>query len=166
MMDKIDLQQFCADSGDVRYNIIHPWSDGEYTYATNGHIIVRVGRLPDVEENTKAPDAATLFNKTAPPGAWLPVPVAAMPPSFECKECHGTGIFEYAFEGKEEVEDCEWCGKTGRVRQLLGLRVGGVSFDQGYLSMIQGWEIAPNGPKLAAWIRNGDVVGLLMPRNE
>jgi hypothetical protein len=43
--------------------------------------------------------------------------------------------------------------------------VGDASFAKRYLALIQGWEIAPNGTK-GAWIRNGDAVGLLMPRRK
>ena len=159
-MNAQDLQRFCADSDDIRYYLREPWSDGDYSYATNGHIILRVARLPNVEEQPKAPNAEVLFAKTKPASNWLPIPVATMPPDVDCERCRGT---------KRDLDDrrfkCDVCGGTGKQRAQIGVRVGGASFDQGYLSMLQGWEIAPNG-KAAAWIRNGNAQGLLMPRNE
>ena len=160
-MNAADLQAFCADAGDIRYFLRKPWSRGEFTYATNGHILLRVARLPDVPDETKAPDAEALFLKTIPGAEWIPVPAAVMPPMIDCDECNGTGV--YTERGETYKEDCEWCNHTGKVKQLIGVEVGDTFFDQGCLSMIQGWEISPNGQK-AAWIRRGDVVGLLMPR--
>lgn len=154
----IDLKQFCSDSADLRFNMEKPWSRGDFTYATNGHIIVRVPRLPDVPENANAPDAVQLMNKTAPAKGWMPVPAATMPPDIPCKWCDGT---------KRDPQDkrykCDECNATGTERAWIVMDVGDGNFDQGYLSMIQGWEIAPNGPN-AAWIRYGDALGLLMPR--
>ena len=59
-MNAAELQAFCSDRDDIRYYLQKPWSDGVYTYASNGHIIVRVARLPDVPEEPKAPNAATI----------------------------------------------------------------------------------------------------------
>lgn len=156
----IALNQFCADSDDLRYFIHQPWSRGDFTYATNGHILVRVPRLQEVPENSNTPDAQQLMDKTAPANDWMPVPVATMPPDVQCKWCDGT---------KRDPTDkrfkCDECGATGKQRAWIGVDVGDASFDQGYLSMIQGWEIAPNGLE-RAWIRCGDALGLLMPRRE
>lgn len=160
-MNKESLQRFCADASDIRYYLCQPWSRGEWTYATNGHIIVRVKRLAEVEENDKAPDCETMIRKQAAPTNWMPVPVATMPPDVVCYECNGSGCYT---DG-DENEDCDWCNRTGKVKQRIGMTVGNASYDQGYLSMIQGWKISPAGPTEAAWIRNGEAVdGLLMPR--
>lgn len=162
-MNATDLQRFCADANDARYFIRKPWSRGEFTYATNGHIILCVQRLPDVAEEPKAPDAAGLFAKVVPASDWTQVPEATMPPDVECDECKGSGVYTETYGYETYSEDCEWCGHTGKVKASIGVPVGNAFFDQGYLSMIQGWEISPNGLK-PAWIRNGDTVGLLMPR--
>jgi len=170
-MNAADLQAFCADREDIRYYLRKPWSDGEYTYASNGHIIVRVSRLPDVAEEPKAPNAAGLIAKIAPASNWMPVPVAVMPPMIECDECHGTGLYIDPFDNDPTQQpspmDCEWCNHTGKVKKLVGVRVDNAWFDQGYLSMLQGWEISPDGTKKAAWIRNVNIEadGLLMPRD-
>jgi len=162
-MNAADLQSFCSEADDIRWFLCKPWSAGEYTYASNGHIIIRVARLPDVPEQPKAPDAAKMFAKIAPASNWMPVPPATRPAPVMCPECDGTGIIEG--EGPDDdSEDCEWCNHTGEVTPRIGIQVGDVYFDQTYLSMLQGWEISPDGTKNAAWIRNGDVVGLLMPR--
>ncbi len=159
-MNAADMQRFCVDKDDIRYYLCQPWSRGKYTYATNGHIMVRVKRLPGVAENEKAPDGEALMPKTLLGKKWMRVPAATMPPDVACIWCNGSKRDSFDRRYK-----CDECGATGKQRAHIGMRIAGVSFDQGYLSMIQGWEIAPNGDK-AAWIRNGDALGLLMPRND
>lgn len=154
----MDLKQFCADKDDPRWFLHQPWSRGDFTYATNGHIIVRVPRLPDVPENVQAPNAQALMFKAAPAKDWMPVPAATMPPDGICDQCDGTGL-------DEDGEDCEWCEHTGKGKCFDGMDCGDSHFAQRYLAQIQGWEIAPNGLK-SAWIRCGDALGLLMPRRK
>ena len=138
-MTKNDIQQFCAGDDHIRPYLRAPWSRGKYTYATNEYIMVRVPRLADVAENPEAPDAEKLLKETAIK-KWMPVPACAMP----------------------EDEDCKYCGGTGKAQNCDGMDVGNSHFQQRYLAMLQGWEIAPNGLK-AAWIRHGEATGLLMP---
>jgi len=52
---EIDLSHFCHTEDDRPY-LKQPWSRGEFTYATNGHVAVRVPRRADVPENDEAPD--------------------------------------------------------------------------------------------------------------
>lgn len=51
----IDLSHFCYTEDD-RPTIQQSWSRGDFTYATNGHVAIRVPRLRDVPENDRAPD--------------------------------------------------------------------------------------------------------------
>jgi hypothetical protein len=52
---EIDLDQFCAWD---RPAILQPFSYGEWTYAADGKIMIRVPRRADVAENNEAPNAA------------------------------------------------------------------------------------------------------------
>lgn len=52
-MNKDYLQKFCSTDS-FRVNINKPFSQGEYTYATNGHIIVRVPRIEGIGEQEKS----------------------------------------------------------------------------------------------------------------
>src|SRR5689334_6461837 len=58
------LRQFCS-TDPFRPDIQTPWSRGEHTYATNGHIIIRVPIMPNVAEREVAPNAETIFRLTA-----------------------------------------------------------------------------------------------------
>lgn len=54
-MGDIDLSHFCYTEDD-RHNLKRPWSRGDFSYATNGHIMVRVPRRQDLAVNDAAPD--------------------------------------------------------------------------------------------------------------
>jgi hypothetical protein len=58
---KIDLTPFCASPDANRCQIERPWSRGKWTYATDGKIVVRIPRDPEVPENKLAPSAMPLF---------------------------------------------------------------------------------------------------------
>jgi hypothetical protein len=54
----VDLNLFCDPE---RRNLSVPFSLNGHTYASNGHIIVRVPRRPDIPENKEAPNAEKLL---------------------------------------------------------------------------------------------------------
>lgn len=157
-MNAADLQKFCDDGTERRFGIGRPWSRGGYSYATDGHIIVRLPRLEDVPESSDAPDAEKLFAE-ALVTQWLPVPGCRMPAPIPCRWCDGTGR-----DPADRRYKCYDCRGTKTVPdELSALSIAGANFACRFLALIQGWEIAPNGQK-AAWIRNGEAAGLLMPR--
>ena len=55
----VDLSHYCGDEDD-RPELSRPFSRGDYTYATNGHICVRIPRRADVPEIEGTPDASKL----------------------------------------------------------------------------------------------------------
>lgn len=99
----IDLQKFCGREHERAY-LQKPWSRGEWTYATNGKLMVRIPRRPDVpaadEQNPAAEKAEQLFVESNP---WecSPAPKIKLPePSDdECEECDGRGT----------AHDCPTC---------------------------------------------------------
>ncbi len=105
-----DLQKFCADKNSARLALQNPFSRGEWTYATNGHIAVRVARLEEVLDNEKAPNVEKLFtaaeNRTG--YQWVDIPEVTVK-TFECTCCDG-GWIEY----KSEKIACDECDGTGR----------------------------------------------------
>jgi hypothetical protein len=90
----IDLQKFCS-TDNYRPNIMNPFSDGAYTYATNGHIIVRVPRRADIPEREDSPSLERLFK--IEPSSFSSIArkdILAMMPEREalaCKTCSGLG---------------------------------------------------------------------------
>ena len=124
----MDLQKFCSKDS-IRININKPFSEGIYTYATNGHIIVRVPRIEGVGEQ----ETSDKFNPVKPEPLFASIPdypyftIPDIPePSFdECSKCAGTGKVKVCPEcdGDGEVHfstrynnydcDCETCGGDG-----------------------------------------------------
>lgn len=137
MSKEIELQQFCSRE-ETRPYICQPFSLGEFTYATNGHIIVRVARRADAGEQdilkqgsvdkVLACHAGAEF-KTFPT---LSIPDAVREP---CERCDGTG--------KEHADcdccthKCENCDGEGSCASRRSIAVGDVSFNVDYLLQLQ-----------------------------
>ena len=52
---KLLMKFCCRPKVDSRKYLHRPWSAGAYTYASNGHILIRVKRIKSVRENKDAP---------------------------------------------------------------------------------------------------------------
>lgn len=61
--ETLDLKPFCAEEKSRRQNISEPFSRAEFTYATNGTLMVRVPRRDDVPERSNAPHAERVWPK-------------------------------------------------------------------------------------------------------
>lgn len=155
----IDLQKFCSVKDDSRYFLHAPFSRGKYTYATNGHIVVRVARRDDVPEVDLAPKPESLF-KEKPRGKFIPVPKCSAVSDLDCKKCEGTGARECNMGHDHECDKCEGTGKTTNHESM---KVGPSHYQKRLLALIQGWEISPEPGMKAAWIRTDGADGLLIP---
>jgi len=102
----IDLTRFCSKD-ETRYHH-KPWSRGGYTYATEGHIMIRVPRLADVPENPDAPDCNNVFVQAAKveTRTWHMIPPYTLERK-PCKNCDGKGYFQ-------KCENCEGSGYVGK----------------------------------------------------
>ena len=159
-----ELKKFCADEDDPRFYLHVPCTRGEYTYATNGHLLIRAPKIDGVAENEKFPDMDVVFAKAGNAGGYLPVPEMKMPEPKECDRCDGTGEHECTC-GDEH--GCHYCDGTGKVPNTDAVSIGGTFFAKRYIAAIQGWEISASLDRTkAAWIRNGDLLGLLMPMRD
>ncbi len=143
----IDLQKFCSET---RKSIARPWSRGEYSYATNGHVIIRVPAQPDVPENTFAPDAErpSIFGGFSCSGKEsFPIPDLPTPKWAACDECLG--------ESRAAREQCEECGGTGKVRDHQNVEIGGMFFADVYLELIKDLPGLKFYPVKYEWITGG-----------
>lgn len=156
-MNITELKRFCS-TDDSRISIQAPWTHDGYTWATNGHILVRVPEMVDVPENTFAPDCSKLLAKQPQAVTWFLVPKCSMPAPLLCQWCSGTSK-----DKRNRRRKCNECKGSRTVENdIANLMVSGTCFAKRYLALIQGWKIAPNG-KGPAWIRHSDALGLLMP---
>jgi hypothetical protein len=164
-----ELKKFCRNN-DVRQFLNEPFSLGEWTYATDGVIAVKIRRfdsVPEVElpksmENSLPQLFAKEFNN------WVLVPAVTIRPDEDCDVCGGTGETEYNLGHTHDCEDCDGTGEQSGYTVDHKTMIGDTCFADRYLALIQGWEIAvdPTDVKAMAGIRLGDVRGVLMPRRK
>lgn len=92
-MDRAFLKRFCSEE-QYRYKLHEPWSRDAYSYASNGHILIRVPRLHTVAENPDAPDADRICHPpvSAPVAfRWNDFPPPNPISEHTCRECDGDG---------------------------------------------------------------------------
>jgi len=115
----IDLKQFCHFDHEM---FLAPFSLGGFSYATNGHVLVRVGRRDDVPENSAA--ALPLSSNRLPFDHdqiedWKQFPVEHVKKE-KCEDCNGGGFVADCYECKgagwhqfgNSFNDYEICCKT------------------------------------------------------
>lgn len=154
----IDLSPF-YDPRDIRHQITAPFSDADFTYATNGDILIRVARRPEIAE---APFAANCFKLLAQfaigdDRQWFGIPALPEAIIIDCMNCCTA---DYEPDGP-----CEDCHDTKRVEQPQSVDVGDCYFARKYLAILAALPactISPNG-KNGAWWKCGGADGLLMP---
>ena len=150
--------KFCENAANENYKL--PFSIGNYTYVTDGFILIKVLRISEFAENPKAPDPEKIDCERNPQ-KWYPVENIRTPKSvdcevcvgqgknFVCPECNGDGTVwlsnnysEYPgidcnyCNGKGKVAFCEECNGTGKVTQQKPMDFNGVIFDQRYLALL------------------------------
>lgn len=155
-----DLVKF-ASKDETRFNINRPWSDGGYSYATTGHILIRVPRMEGIPENENVPKPIDKMFPSKEPTVWLPIIGMELPPSKEekCPICKG--------KGKYYRETCFECNGEKTFRVPVPVPVGESHFDIHYLSLLAALpncRIAPDGIGQALFRFDGGD-GLLMPMN-
>ncbi len=190
-MDKELLQAFCGTY--PRASV--PWSDGEFTFATDAITLIRVPRLADVPEIENPYNTASIYNgETAPTEGWLELPSLEMLGELKpcpkcggataatCPECDGEGVVilsnsfnEYECEcrscdGNGETNYCSTCKGMGTSEAISSVDLAGSSFTTAFLRkfhLLPGCKIAPpTGDGRFAWLKFEGGDGLTMPRTK
>ena len=99
------LKQFCSRDT-TRTGILEPWSVNGHSFATDGHILLRVPRLDQVVENKNAPKTDQLFADSLHTGNFLSIPDLPEPRDGPCPECKGSG------KVPAECQKCDGEGTT------------------------------------------------------
>jgi hypothetical protein len=167
------LAKFVSDSQDCRDHLKRPFIIGEYIYASNGHIAVRIPKQEGIEAaiHDKVPQIEQLFTdniqcKFLKALVTLPSPIdcnfcGGSGTVYKCPACDGEGDFDhhdynYACKTCDETgdvdvgkqtdkRDCFQCDGTGHKPQRV--KVGKTGFDSRYLSIIfalPGVQFAPH----------------------
>ncbi len=143
MLTKEKIMKFCDSDGDQRIN--RPWSVGDKTYSTNGHLIIRIDRQPEIEEKADAPDIQKLFEKdTLSPQEWFEIPELPKPKYKDYSDC---------------IED-------GKIEILEKTEINGSIFQNQYLRLLKelsNCKISPTGHDKPAWFKFDGGDGLIMP---
>lgn len=130
----MDLKSFCG-TDEFRPYLHKPFSVGEFTYVTNGHIMVRLPRQPDVPEQTEKVanwDAPLEGIETAIFAPLQHGPLPPIPPQGDCEACDGRG-------SKHDCPDCEClcerCDGKGEAFPNLSTTIRGSAYNIRYVAM-------------------------------
>lgn len=157
------LLKFCGRDP-RRQNLHKPWSRGEWTYATDGRVAIRVPRISSIEENPSAPAAETLpFGDETTPFAPAPEIKISLNTS-PCEDCDGRG---YLHDCPTCECACSFCEGTGDVLEKQTIGIGPATFNAKYIKRIQilpGLRFGPADKANAMPFRfDGGGEGLVMP---
>lgn len=99
----MDLQRFCKEGSCS--GLERPFSQGAFTYASDGWIAVRVPRVESAEENPKAPDMSRIPWGHEDLDDFGPLPDYDIATAKQCRHCKGSG----------KASTCPECGGEGEV---------------------------------------------------
>lgn len=184
---KLILKRFCSKD-DNRPAISKPFSQGEYTYATDANVLIRVPKIIDIPEVENSPNAEELF-KTEEPKEYFNLPEELNNPTYkvceqckgkksaECHECKGMGILEFDSDyNYYEVtcqtcdglaySECDKCNGKGKILIPKHFKIGEGFFSAEYLLLCRIYllncKIGPCGKFKSAKIMFDGGEGLLM----
>lgn len=161
MIDKKILIEFCKNVGNKDMRL--PYSIGDYTYATDGMIFIKVPRIAEFQENPEAPDPEKI--EYGEVKAWYPVNIET-PQMITCFECLGEGTVYFETEYNEYEIKCKSCDGAGKMIPRKPMDFHGTLFDQRYLfllSKLPNCEIGITGPSEISPFRFDGGAGGIMP---
>ena len=111
------LQQFCAGEGDIRYYLRAPFNQGAHTYATNGHIAIRVPRMEGFEEREE--QKIKMLFATAPKLQLVSLPEIPPVTMKVCSWCDGSGKYHV-----DRPYKCDVCRGSGQEEDVISVPIG------------------------------------------
>ena len=159
----IDLKQFCGGESELRTWLRKPWAYNGFTYAANGHIMVKcVGDTvpPAGLRPGQVPKNIDVMIARARPGTIAAIP-SSLPSLVVCESCQGTGY---------DVND-DWfrCPSCTRGYKPDISYVNGIKFALDYITTISRLPsvvFRVNGKTSAAHFAFDGGEGLVMPITE
>lgn len=105
------LMRFCTDFG-KQHDMSEPFTDGDYTYATNGFVAIRVPAIPSIPDNIEAPDLRGQFFGFEKVQGYVSLPEFDLDDTESCPLCQGFG----------KLEECPDCDGDANCQTCSGLR--------------------------------------------
>lgn len=187
-MDLELLRQFCSLEGLGR-KTEQPWSVGEFSFATNGHVLIKVPRMSEIAEMADPIDTSKVWPKTEAKewidvsGYKAPTPAecpkcGGKPSNPECPECEGEGEVEASNKYNTYTVECATCDGTGVepvcsrcdgdgvVEVLERVPLGHAGFSKKYLALLSqlpNCQISTIDEVSAASFRFDGGAGVIMP---
>lgn len=171
----IDLQKFCGNDW-FRSYLHKPFSKDGFTWATNGHVIVRVPLVEGVEPLSSKQPLNVDATIAGLDDAIFFAPSFNLPPEkelhdIECPSCDGRGRAHECPDCECICEDCDG-KKTIKSEPTESTTIGGVYFTLRYINLIcslPGIQISntanvKGGTHKPMLFRFDGGVGALMPR--
>lgn len=166
-MSELDLKPFCCTE-ECRPYIQQPFTRGEYTYATDGHIAVRVAAREGLADAPQVPKIAEMFTEHLA-ASYVPLPAVKLPEpdgNVLCAECEG-GLVSY-HDCPHCNCTCDRCDGTGLEPPLLNLSIGlgdGIYAGRYYamLRALPNIQIGPTSKEKPLAFQFDGGAGLLMP---
>lgn len=127
-----DLKRFCCLSKQpYRASITRPFSQGQWTYATDGRLLIRVPRLAEVPEYPNSPKdiQKTIFDQQQITGQWADIPTGLpeLAEAEKCSEC-----------GNNPKDDCWKCDGDGVIEPMaIPVSIGKHSVSHIYLHKLK-----------------------------
>lgn len=135
----MDLKKFCG-SEESRPYLSTPFTIGDWSYATNGHICVRVPRIEDVPAATEEKLTANVPKLFAdiPEDGYVPLPAVVIEadPHDDCEECDGRGNVHDCPSCQCVCSACDGTG-TPVIGHNTSVQIGEAIFSGRYIAQIQ-----------------------------
>ena len=137
----IDLQSFCSTET-WRPQLHKPFNRGGYTWATNGHIMLRVPEIDGLPDNGGNANVEVVWSNQFKPDGFVAAPSASTLPHTptvkgNCEACDGRGYEHECSHCNHDCEECDGSGQTDiKSDSLSSVSIRGLSFRLDYIRKI------------------------------
>lgn len=158
------LWEICSQD-ETRFAICSPWSEGEWSYATDGRMLVRMPRLAGVPANRLAPkNIPTVLGWSEMPAVeqwWTLEEIELAPMTSDCDECESASRQQFPVEfgplllrndlvsRMAGMPGAQWAVEPGRGERDGRCLVRG---DHGAMGIIMGMHEPVLLPRRATWV--------------
>lgn len=130
------LRMFCAKEHEIRPALHNPFSKDGYTWATNGHMMIRVDLMDEIAEHPTAPNVTKVFNDAFDGSNMRKLNHEGFSyeeMETECTACDGRGT---EHDCPDCTCECEYCNGSGVCVQKTSVYVGKALFNASYIKTL------------------------------